>query len=185
MPLPPDNPVSTSTEDLTPFTPAPVEPGQEMDVWWGGYAARTMLPAFSLCALLSASVVILTEMIWREDAVSPALLGHLALYLVVVIWAVALSRWAYLTVSVAYRVTTHRFYYERGFGHPARAAIELAHVTAVRVEQKFWERWVGVGRLRVETEDGRVTTLVGVRAPELVAVEVLRFVGQVRAQRKG
>jgi hypothetical protein len=177
--------VATSGDGLGGLAPLPSEPGQEVEIWWGGYAARTMLPAFTLCGLLTLSVLLIGRLVWEESAVPHTLVGHLVLYLVLVIWVVVLVRWAYLTVSITYRVTSHRLYHQRGFGHPAPEPIELARVSAVRVEQKIWERWVGVGRLRIETDDGKATTLIGIRTPEHVAAEALKFVGQIRAQGKG
>jgi hypothetical protein len=158
--------------DAGPEAPGPPDPEQEVELWWGGYAGRTMLPAFVLCALVSAATLLSAEMLWREESVPAAVVFHLAMYLIVVVWTVALVRWAYLTATLAYRLTTQRLLRERGFSHPALPAIELRRIRNGRVEQRAWERCVGVGRVVVEVEVGAVEVFGGVHQPERVAEAV-------------
>lgn len=161
--------IPSAGDDASSEAAGLIDPAQEIELWWGGYAGRTMLPAFVGCALLSAAVVLLAQLLWREENVPGALSFRLAMYFIVLVWAVVLTRWAYLTASVAYRLTNRRLLRERGFSHPALAPIELAHVRAVRVEQRGWERWGRVGQVLVETLDGAVHVLVGVHDPQHVA----------------
>jgi hypothetical protein len=149
-------------DDVHPH--APTEPAQEVELWWGGYAGRTMVPAFVLCALLTAAVLLLADIVWHEG-IPHDIISRLALYLIVLVWAVALARWAYRATTLAYRLTTRRLLREQGFSHPAPPAIELANIRAVHVEQRWWERWVGVGRVVIELADGSAEVLPGVLNP--------------------
>jgi hypothetical protein len=162
-------PIPVAGDETGPEASGLIDPAQEVELWWGGYAGRTMLPAFLLCALLSAAVVVGAELLWQEESVPAALIFRLAMYLIVLVWAAALARWAYFTTTLAYRLTTRRLLRERGFAHPALPAIELARVRDVRVEQRAWERWVGVGRLLVEVEGGAIEVFHGLHQPARVA----------------
>jgi len=172
-PTPGEERAASAVEAAAP--PAPISE-QEVEIWWGGYAGRTMLPAFTLCGLLTISILLIAHLVWQEESLTDAVISHFAMYLIVALWAAVVSRWAYLTVTIGYRLTTRQLLVEMGFAHPARPAIPLEHIHAVRVEQNPWERWVGVGRLRLETDNGRVEVLPGILTPAAVAAEVLRQV---------
>lgn len=161
-----------------------IDPAQEVELWWGGYAGRTMVPAFLLCALTSAAVLLIAQLVWREESVPASLVWHLALYVIVLVWAVGLTRWAYRTVTLAYRLTNRRLLREQGFSHPAPPPIELVSIREVRVEQRAWERWVGVGRVLVESADGSTAILPGVLDPQRLAAALLRQAEECRANSK-
>jgi hypothetical protein len=164
--LPPDGP-----EAAAPAL-SPASTLQEVEVCWVGYAGRTMLPAFSLAGLATAIVLLLAELASRYESVPTVVVSHLAMYVIVAVWAGVLGRWAYLTATVAYRLTTRQLFLEHGFAHPARPPIALCEVRAVRVEQRRWERWVGVGRVIVEAANRPHKVLRGVLAPERLAAEI-------------
>jgi uncharacterized membrane protein YdbT with pleckstrin-like domain len=171
------NPASSASgEGLTPAA----DSAQEVEVWWGGYAGRTMLPAFALCFLLTAVVVLVASLVWQEEHLSDAVISHFALYLIVALWAVVLVRWAYVTVTISYRLTTRHLLVEYGLAHPGLPPLPLETIAKVKVEQNAWERLVGVGRLRIETTNGRTECLPGVHAPAVVADEILRRVQKAR-----
>ena len=90
------------------------------------------------------------------------------MYLIVLVWAAARTL-GLLHATLAYRLTTRRLLRERGFAHPALPAIELTSASDVRVEQRAWERWVGVGRLLVEVEGGAIEVFHGLHQPARVA----------------
>jgi hypothetical protein len=162
-------------------TETPPDPAQEVELWWGGYAGRTMVPTFALCALVTAAVLLLAEIVWH-DGIPHEVISRLALYLIVLVWTAALGRWAYLATTLAYRLTTRRLLREQGFSHPAPPAIDLVNIRAVHVEQRLWERWVGVGRVVIEVGDGPVEVLPGVLNPEHLAAMLLQ---QAAACRQG
>src|SRR5436309_1123391 len=40
------------------------EEQQEIDLWWGAYAGRTMTPSFIICALLTGLLILLVWVFW-------------------------------------------------------------------------------------------------------------------------
>src|SRR5947209_19490864 len=71
----------------------------EIDIWWGSYAGRTMLPGFLFCLLLT---IILLALDWyleirnrRSDLISSAVLG-----LAGALWIFQGSRWFYRMIAV-------------------------------------------------------------------------------------
>ena len=156
---------------------------QEIDVWWGSYAGRAMLPGFLLCGLLT---VFLLALDWylqtgkrRSDMMSSAVLG-----LVGAIWLFQGTRWVYRMIAVNYRLTNRRLLYMRGFKLPDCWAVELARVTDVSVLRGPLERLLGLGRIQIKVHGVRLPSVVleGVRAPERIARIIRRRVRQARAR---
>jgi hypothetical protein len=145
---------------------------QEIDVWWGGYAGRTMVPSFVLCGVLTAGIVIIAWSLggWHGSSLT----RYSAQLSIGAIWVVQIARWVYRIVTINYRLTSHRLYCERGFHHPGSPGIELASISDVVVEQSALERFLRVGRIRIVAENNPALPLVleGVWDPEHVAKEV-------------
>jgi hypothetical protein len=123
---------------------------EEIDVWWGSYAGRKMVPGFVLSGLLTA---VFFGLAWyfREWH------GNVVRYWVQVamggLWTIELAWWVYRLVSAGYRLTTRRLLYYWGLFRPIRLEVDLKDVTQVIVEQKPLDRLLGVGRLRIATKD--------------------------------
>jgi hypothetical protein len=149
---------------------------EEVDVWWGAYAGRTMLPDFLLSGVLTVGIIGLAWYLgaWRDSSwlrwTTPLLLG--------IFWLSQIVRWLYRVVTTTYRLTTRRLFYERGFGHPGRPGVWLREVAQVVVERRPFERWMGVGRIRilVRSEVNPPLVLEGVRDPEHIAIEIRKWV---------
>lgn len=163
--------------------PGPVVESEEIDIWWGSYAGRTMLPGFLLCLLLT---VFLLALDWyletrhtRSDVISSVVLG-----LAGAIWLFQGTRWVYRMIAVNYRLTNRRLLYARGFKLPNCWAIELARVADVSVLRGPFERLWGVGRIEIQVQERNSPSLVleGVLAPERVARTIRRRVRQARAR---
>jgi hypothetical protein len=187
------NPVTSGNPaDPSPAAPtveAAHEPAadaaEELDVWWGSYAGRAMVPGFVGCGLLTLAIACGTWYWCDVYAAHPRVARYTAYTLGTLVWGIQLLRWAYRTVFTNYRLTTRRLYRDQGFHQPAGPAVELAAVTAVTVEPPtFWERLLDVGRVRVVCGNGPVHELVldGVYRPRQVAEQMHRQVQ--RAQRK-
>jgi hypothetical protein len=160
--------------------PSEAEEVEEVDLWWGGYAGRTVVPEFVLAGLLTVALVGLAwySGAWkgadRLRSLMPILLGGF--------WLFQVARWLYRVLTANYRLTTRRLLCECGFGHPARPGIELNQVSQIVVERRLFERLAGVGRLRIVVQDGAVPPLIleGVPDPEQVAMLIRRQVQHVR-----
>lgn len=154
---------------------------QEVDVWWGGYASRTMLPGFVLTGVLTLGIGAVAGLLWYIVGVPAQVARYGAYVLVVTVWLDRAFRLAYRSISVTYRLTTRRLLRDRGFFRPADGQIELTRVVDVRVEQGGLERLVGVGRLQIITDNANEPMiLAGVKEPEYIASKIRGCVRQVK-----
>jgi membrane protein YdbS with pleckstrin-like domain len=153
----------------------------EVDIWWGSYASRTMLPSFLLCLLLT---IVLLAIDWylegrneRSDLISSAVLGT-----AVALWLFEGTRWFYRMIAINYRLTSRRLLCTRGFSLRDCRAVDLAQVTEVAVESSPIERLLGVGRILIHVQDGHpAAVLDGVLKPRRVARTIRRRVRHARA----
>lgn len=159
---------------------APVRPAEaeEVDLWWGGYSARAMVPTFVLCALLTVAIIVLAGSLWGEA--HPQLVWHLSMVSVTCVWIYAVARAAYLMAALNYRLTTRGLYRDRGFYKPADGDIPLIHVRQVLVERNAVEHVLGLGKVRVLGDDGRAIIFEGLLHPENVAADIRQAVEQAR-----
>lgn len=164
MPVAPETPM-ISPEKLKQF-----DESQETDQWWGAYSGRAMLPRFAVSAVVALLIGLITWLIWDEHQTNPLLMWHTAVAVVFLYCLVPFVTGIHRTTSWNYRLTTRRLLRDRGFGRPAAGEIALTHVTSVQVEADAWERWLDIGRIRVETGDAKaLLVLEGVRHPNRVA----------------
>ena len=147
----------------------------EVDIWWGGYAGRTMLPSFVGCVLLTALIALIG---WRLYVLgySPGLVRYSCYGLAGTLWLIQLGLWLHRSIAITYRLTTRRFYRDQGFSRARFDAIELAAIADIEVKQDQLERWLGVGRVRlhVPTNGRRPLVLWGVSDPARLVKELRR-----------
>lgn len=161
--------------------PPAMDETEEVDVWWGAFAGRAMLPHFLLCGLLVTGIILSAWILWDEKKAHPQLMWHLSLALVALVGLVPSLRCAYLSVTHTYRLTTRRLLRDRGFRQPAAGVLDLVRVQDVGVEQSAWQRWVGVGRVRVTSDDNKMSLILeGVRRPRRVAALIRREAKRAR-----
>jgi hypothetical protein len=160
---------------------------QETDVWWGGYAGRTMLPSFVGCVLITAVIGVGAFFFWWIEGSPPLLVRYSAYVLAGGVWLFQLGRWTYRVVTLTYRLTTRRLAVERMLSRSPWCGVNLRQVRMVLVQRRPWERWLKVGRLLVyaETEPLPLLILDGVYEPEHVAVQVRLLAQQARERQKG
>jgi hypothetical protein len=142
---------------------------QEADVWWGAYAGRTMLPSFVACGLLALGIAFAAWYVARTDPALPFPPRYAAYSLIALVWLVQLLRCGYRTVTINYRLTTRRLFWDRGFRNPS-LAVDLSRIKSVTVQPaRPFERALGIGRLRIDVADADPLVLDGVHQPEAVA----------------
>lgn len=152
---------------------------EEIDIWWGSYAGRTMLPGFLLCLLLTILLLALDGYLEsrnrRSDLVSSAVLA-----LAAAAWLFQGTRCLYRMIAINYRLTNRRLLYTRGFKLPDGWSIELTQVTDVSIVRGPIERLLGVGRIALQVQDDTSAPLVldGVPNPERVARTIRKRVRQ-------
>jgi hypothetical protein len=138
-----------------------------------------MLPSFLLClllTLLSAGGAVF--LVVRYDL--PSVPARYTVYAFIgSVWLFQLLRWGYRMMVWTYRLTTRRLFLEWTFWNAPNLAIELRHISQVTVERTAWERWTGVGRLRIVSSNG-TRILQGVRQPDHVAATLQALMDQAQ-----
>jgi hypothetical protein len=145
--------------------PVPAERPQEVDVWWGSWSGRTMLPSVLVCVVLTGAVV------WWAWSVVDRRFVQLTFWgLAGAIWLVQMLRWSWRVFGYNYRLTSRRLIVSHGHWPPRFALIELANIEHIRVEPYTHSRWTGVGKLVVTLRAGKgEAVLEGVRRPQEIA----------------
>ncbi len=158
---------------------------QEVDIWWGAYNSRAMLPSFALCVLLSAIVALLAAYVWRRYDLPPLAVRYSAYAVIGIIWLAQIARWIYRVLTKTYRLTTRRLYIERTFLYSPFVVVDLSNVTDVRVEQSAFQRRLRVGRIRVYVQgQDRPISLDGIYRVGDLAIEFRRLVQEGRERNK-
>jgi hypothetical protein len=165
--IPSASPNVAAAEGDGPLPPPP--PAEEVDVWWGSYAGRTMLPSLAVCLLATALLA------WPVWVFAPR--GYFRMTymsLAAVIWLVVGGRWAYRFFGYTYRLTTRRLFRHRGFSYTPDEQVDLADVTQILVRCRWTDRLVGVGQVVVLAKSlpGKPFILEGVRHPMRIAEEI-------------
>ena len=139
---------------------------QEVDLWWGSYAGRTMLPSFLVCLALTGLIILLAWIFVGRGQLKLTILGLGGL-----LWLVQLLRFAYRYFGFNYRLTSKRLFRSQS-RQPLQ--IPLADIAEVHVERNGFEKLVGVGRVVITFPDRTRPALVlaGVTKPNLVADQI-------------
>jgi uncharacterized membrane protein YdbT with pleckstrin-like domain len=143
MSEPADNVAAVVAEQAAPA------PGPETEVWWGGYAARTMLPSFVGCILFTLLEIGAGFLLVHGAGARPLVVRWCVYYLTLTVWLIQIVRWTYCLAAFNYRLTSRRFYCWRGFLVKPTDPIELASVEDVHVHQSLTERVLGVGHIGI------------------------------------
>jgi membrane protein YdbS with pleckstrin-like domain len=174
-----DHPSPTDPSAANPSCPSPPAQTDEVDVWWGSYAGRTMWRSFLACVLATGVVSWVTWAWLPADVVKLAFVA-----LAGAIWLVQGRRWSHRYFGYNYRLTTRRLFRQRGFLYSEDGHVELARVTRVLVKAGWSERRAGVGQVLVCVDKPGEPPLVleGLRHPARVAEEIRIRVQRVREQ---
>lgn len=141
----------------------------ETDLWQGGYSSKAMLGTWVAVGLLTILGLIAGIMLPQINAAPlgwPILIGVLVLA-----WVIAGLRFVYRRLSIKYRLTTLRFFFEQGLFSRMVDRVEVINIDDVTVRQGFFERMMNVGSVTVISSD-RTTpeiTMVGIEQPRHVA----------------
>jgi hypothetical protein len=158
------------SRDSTELDDRPELPGAaEVELWWGGYAGRTMWPSFLLAGVLALAVVLAAWYGWAVRGLDRLTMRYGAYAIIGCVALVQFGRWGLRIVMWNYRVTTRNLYIERSFVNSRRPAHMLARVRDVAVFQDATNRMVNVGLVRLFVDDGTTIDLPGVHEPAKVA----------------
>jgi hypothetical protein len=149
-------------------------PPQEVDVWWGAYAGRTMLPGFGFCVLFLLVAIIAGWYCWARLGFDRLTTRYSAFALIGLVWGLQIIRWLHRTITFSYRLTNRRLLLERNFVRSGRAELGLDTITEVRALQSPIERRLGIGTLYVFAADKNLPAMVlaGVVSPDKVSDQI-------------
>jgi hypothetical protein len=164
-----ERPVSESPTTTAASGSIPL-PAEEVDVWWGGYASRTMLPSFLICVAATVAIAWLTWFCLPPRLVKISFVG-----LSGGVWLLQLVRWGYRFFGFSYRLTTRRLFCHLGKLYQGDLQLGLAAVAQVVVRSRWDERLVGVGQVVVIPDKPTTPPLIleGVLEPARIA-EMIR-----------
>jgi membrane protein YdbS with pleckstrin-like domain len=151
---------------------------EEVEVWWGSYAARTMLPSFVVCLVLTVLIDLVCWLLLPRPFLRWSVVSLTGL-----VWLVQLLRWLRRILGYNYRLTDRRLFVEHGLVAPVTAEAELTRVKALKVGRGYLNRLLGVGRVAVYLDDDAQLPLIldGVRQPgqirDLIARQVAKKKG--------
>jgi membrane protein YdbS with pleckstrin-like domain len=180
----PAAPAPAAAGAIQPSQQAVHEPTKEEDVWRGRYSFRAQGMGFVgaglwLVGLWIAYLVMSAKGQWFEDkawflwlivALSPLPLLY--------VFGVATSRW----LTIRYRLTTQRFFIERGFIGRKIDEVELIRVDDVSVNQNVIQRIFDVGTVMIISTDATHPRLgvIGVRSPVALKEKVRSLMKESR-----
>ena len=140
--------------------------GQEVDTWWGSYSPRGLVPELIVNALLSVLVAVPACLLLER------ILAQASCALLIAAWLAQVLCWGYRIFGWNYRLTTLRLFKATGVVRRGLEEVALARVDRVVVKRGPLDRFLGIGRVLVETHGSRPMMLQGVLGPDLVAEKI-------------
>ena len=120
----------------------------EDELWTGTYSPKAMFGMAAAAIVVTVLGLIGVVVFWNTGA------GWATLAItLLVIWAGLALVLAYRRLTVRYRLTTYRFFHERGLLSRATDRIEVIDIDDVTVHQGLVERMVGVGTIVIQSSD--------------------------------
>ena len=131
---------------------APHRGDPDVELWRGRYSGWAMFPTWILLVLITAGAIFLGVVISRRME-HPLTVWAVLFGIVALLWIYHLLLYLYRRYTVSYRVTTYRFYSEKGLLFRSVNAMEIIDIDDMSLEQNLLERIVGVGRVVLRTKD--------------------------------
>lgn len=120
----------------------------EEDLWSGTYSPRAMFGSMLAALILSVAGVVGVVALWNVAAGWKTLgIGLL------VMWGALVLVLTYRRLSVRYRLTSYRFFHERGLLSRTTDRVEVIDIDDVTVHQGLVERLLGVGTIVIQSSD--------------------------------
>lgn len=147
------------------------EPEQEL--WQGGYSPKAMYGSWAAAAIATVLGLVVVMAAGGDPTAWTVFAAAVA-----VVWGGLLLTLLYRRLSERYRLTTQRFFHERGILRRVTDRIEVIDIDDVTFEQGIIERMLGVGTLRINSSDRTTPEL---RLPGIDEVkEVANTIDQAR-----
>lgn len=164
----------------TPVTPEAPPVGQQekvpkrgdpdVELWSASYSIWGMIGTWVLLAIVTLAVTVLDFFLMRGPFFKDhaLLLWEVSLGLVGLVWLFFLIIAWYRAATIRWRLTTYRFYNQKGFVFRSVDSMEVIDIDDIALHHNLLERLVGVGRIILRTKDPSdpILVLEGVPNPE-------------------
>lgn len=117
----------------------------EAELWQGGFSPKAMYGSWLGAGLLT--IALIPVAVFFPPAMIPVIAA------VVLLWLGLLSYLVYRKMSVHYTLTNHRFVHQSGILVRATDRIEIIEIDDVAFFQGIIERMLGVGTIRITSQD--------------------------------
>lgn len=119
----------------------------EKPLWEGTYSSKAMFGTWTACGAIS--IALLVGALWFRHA----WFSYVVALAILLLWLYAAVNFAYRRLSVRYRLTSKRFFHEKGILRHVTDRIEVIDMDDIAFEQSIIDRIVGVGTIRITSSD--------------------------------
>ena len=120
----------------------------EEQLWKGGYCGKAMMGSWILSGLVTVALLVLAIIIWNSP-----ILWYIVLGVVVLLWGYQLVVFARRWLGVHYRLTSQRFFHEKGILIHTTDLIEVIDMDDITYSQTIIDRMFGVGAIEIVSSD--------------------------------
>lgn len=128
----------------------------EEELWSGGYSAKAMMGTFIGATLISLVLLIGGVFIAPSFQYTWPLVGGV----LVLIWVWALGLLFFRRLNISYRLTSQRFFHQSGVLTRTTDRVEVIQMDDVTYQQTFFERFFGVGTIKITSSDATDPVLI-------------------------
>ena len=129
--------------------PTATDDDVEAELWEGRYSPRDMVGAAALWGLISVLLVALVVWLLRGQPIAWGIL----LVVLLLLWGYHFVVLLYRRASVRYRLTSQRFFHEKGILRRVTDRIEVIDMDDIAFEQTLIGRLLGVGTITIISSD--------------------------------
>jgi len=127
---------------------AAIDLGDTVTLWAGRYAFKGMIDRLVLSAVITIAMILaLGWWPWARKG------WPVALAILVLLWAYQFGVYIGRRLGHRYRLTPQTFFHERGILVKSTSPIEIIRIDDITLKQTLLERLVGVGTIRILSND--------------------------------
>ncbi len=133
---------------------------------WRGYHPRAAIPTVVVASLVSLTLLV-GRWVFSDFEILDSHVSAFVFYaLAIVIWPVLLLSLIYRMITYTFRLTNRGMLVDWGFRHLPEPPLLFGELLTVEVAVSRLDRLLGLGKLQLRCQSGRVVLLKGVREPE-------------------
>ncbi len=141
----------------------------ETEIWRGSYSPKAMIGTWVLAGLVTIAAAVVGALAAPRTP-NPGLVWLAITAMIVFLWLGLFIRLMRRRLSILYRLTNVRFFYESGVLRRVTDRIEVIHIDDVKVTQGFIQRMLGVGDIELTTSDKTAVSIVLIGIDDVIRV---------------